>query len=425
METETQFTLIDRVAWGGGKVPSAFGMRDLRLHLHVIGKTGSGKTTLLRNLLSNLIEAGHGCGVIDPHGDLAEEMLDLVPPQRMRDVLYFQPGDVEHPVSFNPLASKKPPHLVAADLVSAFKAIWIDSWGPRMEYILFNTLAALAECQNVTLLSATRMYVDEQYRAWVVRQVRDPVVRRFWLEEFESYDSRFRREAVAPIQNKLGQFFGHAPIRNILGQVRSRVDVAHIMDQGGIVIVNLAKGEIGEEGAHLLGALLINEFHSAALGRVGTPETERRDFTLIVDEFQNFMSETAVSLLAEARKYRLSLVLSHQYLGQLRERIRDSVLGNVGTTISFRVGAEDAELLSRSYGDHFSPSQFVDLDPFELFVRPTPRIGFPFRGFSHPPNGTHYGRGPAIREESRRRFTQSRSKVEERLRRWLNGPSSV
>jgi hypothetical protein len=192
------------------------------------------------------------------------------------------------------------------------------------------------------------------------------------------------------------------------------------MDEGGIVIANLAKGELGEEGAHLLGALLINEFQGAALGRVGTSESERRDFILVADEFQNFMSETAVSLLAEARKYRLSLVLSHQFLGQLRERIKDSVLGNVGTTISFRVGAEDTELLSRGYGGEFSPAQFVDLQPYEVLVRPTPRIGVPFRGFSLPPSDTRYGKGQAIRLLSRERFTASRSQVEERIARWLS-----
>lgn len=287
-----------RLNWGE---ESLFGIQrdDRRHHLHVIGKSGSGKTTLLQNLIVQDIEAGHGVGVIDPHGDLAETLLDLIPPRRTDDVVYFDPADRDYPIALNLLKFKTSPHLVASGIVGAFKNIWRDSWGPRLEYILYAAVAALVDCENATLLGAQRMLSDDKYRAWVVRQVKDPMVRSFWTNEFGGYDKKFLQEAIAPIQNKVGQLFMAAPIRNILGQVRSRVDTRFMMDEGRIFIGNLSKGRLGEDKSNLLGALLATQFQLAAMSRADIPEEHRRDFFLYIDEFQNFTSDSFSSMLSE------------------------------------------------------------------------------------------------------------------------------
>ncbi len=350
-----------RQGWGSEVL---FGIKNVghRQHVYTIGKTGSGKTTLLRNLLIQHIEAGHGVGLIDPHGDLAEELLNHIPSSRTRDVVYFNPSDLEYPIGINLLANVPPDsrHLIASGIVAAFKSIWRDSWGPRMEYILYNSLAALLDCENVTLLGVTRLLTDSTFRARVIRQIRDPFVKNFWQEEYENYDERFRREAISPIQNKLGQFLMNPPIRNILGQVKSKIDFSFMMDNRRIFIANLSKGKLGADKANLLGSLLTTQFQLAAMARSDVPEKERQDFFLFIDEFQNFATDAFASILSEARKYRLCLTLSHQYIDQLPLEIRQAVFGNVGTLISFRVGNGDAEVLQKEFGNNFVGTQFMD-----------------------------------------------------------------
>jgi energy-coupling factor transporter ATP-binding protein EcfA2 len=320
--------LGERQDWGE---PQPFGISavDQRQHIYVIGKTGSGKTTLLRNMIIQHIEKGHGVGLIDPHGDLAEELLNDIPPRRADHLLYFNPGDLEFPIAMNLLANVPPDdrHLVASGIVSAFKGIWRDSWGPRLEYILYNALMALLDCQNVSLLGVNRMLIDERYRAWVIRQIKDPFIRSFWAEEYAGYDPRFQREAIAPIQNKLGQFLLNPVIRNILGQVKNKVSVPFIMDNGRLLIANLSKGHLGEDKANLLGSLLVTQLQLGALARARISESKRRDFHLFIDEFQNFSTDAFASILAEARKYRLCLILSHQYIDQVSLALRQAVFG--------------------------------------------------------------------------------------------------
>ncbi|TAL05005.1 MAG: DUF87 domain-containing protein, partial [Verrucomicrobia bacterium] len=278
---DTLIQIGTREDWGS---ESSFGIRqsDARHHTYIIGKTGSGKTTLLRNMILQHLYLGHGLALLDPHGDLADELLDHFPPSRANDLVYFNPGDLEFPVGLNLLANVPPDsrHLVASGIVAAFKSIWRDSWGPRMEYILHNALLALLDCENTSLLGVNRLLTDAEYRAWVIRQVKDPFVRSFWTEEFASYDARFVREAIAPIQNKIGQFLMNAPIRNILGQVKSKIDFRFIMDTGRVFIANLSKGKLGADKANLLGSLLTTQFQLAAMSRADTPETDRRDFHL-------------------------------------------------------------------------------------------------------------------------------------------------
>ena len=414
----------ERDHWGQ-PLPFGLSATDARQHLYLIGKTGSGKTTLLRNLLIQHIAAGHGVGLIDPHGDLAEELLHHIPPERADHLVYFNPGDLDFPIGLNLLANVAPDdrHLVASGIVGAFKGIWRDSWGPRLEYILYNAIAALLDCPNTTLLGVNRLLTDANYRAWVVRQIQDPFIREFWANEYASYDSRFQREAIAPIQNKLGQFLQSPVIRNILGQVRTKVSIPFVMDTGRLFIANLSKGKLGHDKANLLGSLLTTQFQLAAMARGNLPEEERRDFYLFIDEFQNFSTDAFASILAEARKYRLCLVLSHQYIDQLALPVRQAVFGNVGTLVSFRVGHTDAEVLRDEFGHEFAEQQLVDLDRFELVVKllesGTNRT--PFRARSLSPLENRVGRREKLIARSRERFATQRQEVEAKLNRWL-GP---
>jgi hypothetical protein len=401
---------------------------DARYHTYVIGKTGSGKTTLLRNLILQHLYLGHGVGLIDPHGDLAEELLDHYPPSRADDLVYFNPADLDHPVSLNLLANIPPDErpLVASGLVEAFKSLWRDSWGPRMEYILFNALSALLDCQNVSLLGVNRLLTEEGYRAWVIRQIKDPFIRQFWTDEFAGYDARFVREAIAPIQNKLGQFLLHPPIRNILGQVRRKVDFRFMMDRRRVLIANLSKGQLGADKANLLGSLLVTQFQLAAMSRANRPESERVDFHLFIDEFHNFTTDSFAAALAEARKYRLNLTLAHQYLDQLSPTIRSSVLGNAGTVLAFRLGATDAEVLAHEFGETYVPSQLTDLDRFELFARPMEAGGaaIPFRARALAPLSEPRGRRQLLIQRSRERFSATRRQVEAVLGNSLRGSAT-
>src|SRR5450756_1136897 len=276
----------------GQKHPLVLSHADRRQHLYVIGKSGTGKTTLLRNLIMQDIEAGHGVGVVDPHGDLINDILEHIPRRRIEDVVLFNPADAEFPVGFNPLGAASDRHLAASGIVGAFKSIWGEFFGPRMEYILYAAVAALLECENVSLLGLPRMLTDKRYRSWVMRQVKDPVVRSFWENEFENYSEKFAQEAIAPIQNKVGQLLMSPLLRNILGQVKSRIDARYVMDNGKIFLADLSKGKLGADKSNLIGALLVTEFQLAAMSRADVPERERRDFFLHVDEFQSFATDS-------------------------------------------------------------------------------------------------------------------------------------
>jgi energy-coupling factor transporter ATP-binding protein EcfA2 len=426
MNNQPTITIGERYGWDNYR---AFGISqvDQRQHIYVIGKTGSGKTTLLRNLILQHITLGHGVGLIDPHGDLAEELLHHIPPSRADHLVYFNPGDLEFPIGLNLLANVAidSRHLVASGIVGAFKGIWRDSWGPRLEYILYNAISALLDCKNATLLGVNRMLIDTAYRAKVISQIKDPFVRAFWTEEYAEYDPRFQREAIAPIQNKVGQFLLNPVIRNILGQVKNKISIPFMMDHQRIFIANLSKGHLGEEKANLVGSLLTSQFQLGAMGRSDIPESNRRDFYLFIDEFQNFSTDAFVSILAEARKYRLCLVLSHQYIDQLSLPIRQAVFGNVGTLISFRIGDSDAEVMEKEFGNSISRSELADLDRYEAVVKllyngsnPTP-----FRARMLPPIQSTVGRKDNLIAHCRQRFALPRYVIDQKLSRWMNRDS--
>ena len=319
-----------------------------------IGKSGTGKSTLLFNLMMADLAHGRGFALLDPHGDLARDVADAVPTQRTNDVVYFDPADLSHPVAFNPLERVAPDHrpLVAAHIAAAFKHLWGDSWGPRLEYILGNSIRLLLDAPGTTLLGLPRLLVDDKYRSRLLATCRDPVIRAFWLREFAEYQDRFVTEAISPIQNKIGALLSPPALRNIIGQKRSTIDIPGIMNGGRVLIVNLSKGRLGEGPAHLLGAFLATAFAQAAESRADIREADRRDFTLYADEFQNFATDSFASILSEARKWRLNLALAHQFLGQLPPLLRQAVIGNAGTVIAFRLGAEDAPLIADELGHH-------------------------------------------------------------------------
>jgi hypothetical protein len=393
---------------------------DRAQHLYVVGKTGLGKSTLLRNLILQDLYAGRGVGLLDPHGDLAREVLDAIPKARTNEVLYFTPGDLEYPVGLNllPKVPRDQEHLVVAGVLSAFRGIWAGSWGPRLEYILGHALAALLDYGGFTVLALPRLLTDDAFRDRVASRIRDPVVRAFWRDEYARYERRFRLEAIAPIQNKVGRLLANAPMRNVLGQTRNRFDARFIMDRSRIMIANLSKGVIGEDHSRLLGALLLSQFQWAAMQRSGNPEAPRTPFYLYIDEFQSFATEALTSILAEARKYGLVLILAHQYLDQLTDEIRQSVFGNVGNLIAFRVGQADARILEDELGGDVKMGNLVSLGKHEIYARllDQGRMREPFRGKTLPPvQPTANGRSGAVIRSSRERYGRPRVEVERRI----------
>ncbi len=401
-----------------------FGIKldDRRRHMYVIGKTGMGKTTLLENMVLNDIYAGHGVGLVDPHGDFAEKIINYIPPNRINDVVYFNPADIDFPIGFNILETINPRyrHLVASGLMGVFKKIWPDVWSSRMEYILNNTLLALLEYPNTTLLGINRLLADDVYRRRVVRSLKDPVVKAFWETEFASYNDRYKQEAVAPVQNKIGQFLSASVIRNIVAQVKSRINIREIMDGKKIFIMNLSKGRIGEDNSRLLGGMLITKIQLAAMERVDMPENERKDFFLYVDEFQNFATESFANILSEARKYRLGLIMAHQYMEQLDEMVLAAVIGNVGTLVTFRVGSTDAEILAKELMPVFIETDLVNLAKFQTYLKLMIDgvASQPFSANTLPPIGSETESAEKVIKVSRERYAVQREKIEDKIMRW-------
>lgn len=349
--------------------------KDRRQHMYIIGKTGVGKSSLMSNLIIQDIANGEGICVIDPHGELAESILRRIPEERADDVIYFNPADADYHIGFNVLELPDPKykHLAASGLMAIFTKMWSNVWSARMEYILNNAILALLDTPGASLLGVNRIMVDKDYRQEIINNVKDPVVRAFWVHEYEEWRDQFRNEAIAPIQNKVGQFLSTALVRNIVGQTRSTINIFDIMNESKILIINVSKGTIGEDNSALLGGMLITKIQLAAMERVRIPEDERVDFYLYVDEFQNFATDSFASVLSEARKYRLNLILAHQYIGQLvtdvSTKVRDAIFGNTGTMITFRVGAVDAEFLEQEFQPEFMAEDLVNLPNYCVYLK--------------------------------------------------------
>ena len=343
---------------------------DRLRHALIIGKTGTGKSTVLRNIAVQDIAAGRGFALLDPHGDVAEELLDCIPKSRVNDVVYFNPADLDHPIGFNLLGGvdEDARPMVAAGVVDAFRHIWRESWGPRLEHILYNCCAALLDTPNSSICGIPLLLTNERYRDRVVKHVTDIAVRNFWNEEFHSYSDKFRTEAIAPVLNKVGKLLHTPAIRNIFCQASSTINLRFIMDNHRILIANLAKGSIGDEAANLIGSFLVTRLHQAALSRTNIPKNERVDFHVLADEFQSFTTDSFAQALSEARKYGLSLTLATQYLSNVTPEVRAAALGNVGTLMVFRVGVEDAEIFVKEF-EPMRHDQLAELSAYNAWVR--------------------------------------------------------
>jgi hypothetical protein len=354
---------------------AAFGIkrRDRVRHMYVIGKTGMGKSTLLENMAIQDIRNGEGMAFIDPHGSTADRIMEYVPEHRIKDVVYFAPFDMEFPIAFNVMedVGYDKRHLVVSGLLSAFRKIWVDAWSARMEYILSNTLLALLEYPGSTLLDVNRLLINKHFRKKVVDNVKDPIVKSFWVDEFANYTDRYTQDATPAIQNKVGQFTSNPLIRNIVGQAKSSFDVRRLMDEKKILIINLSKGRVGEVNATLLGSMLVTKIYLGAMSRADVPADVMKglpDFYFYVDEFQNFANESFSDILSEARKYKLNLIITHQYVEQMEEEVRDAVFGNVGTTVAFRVGPFDAETLETIFEPQFTATDLVNLGFAQIYL---------------------------------------------------------
>lgn len=345
--------------------------KDRRKHVYIIGKTGTGKSTLIANMAINDMRNRRGFCVIDPHGDLCEVLLDYIPSYRVNDVIYLDPSDQERAFGLNPLEISEPHQreLVVSGIVAIFNKLYGHSWGPRLEYILRNTLMSVIDLPDATLLMVPEMLANDSFRAKVVAGLKDPVLKSFWENEFANYTDRLKAESIMPIQNKVGQFVSSTVIRNIIKSPKSTIDLQAAMDEGKIILLNLAQGKLGEDNAALLGAMTITKIQLAAMNRVHQKEEDRRDFYLYVDEFQNFATTSFVKILSEARKYRLNLTLANQYIGQVPEEIRAAIFGNAGTMMSFLIGAEDSSFMAREFGERFKEEDLLALGNYRAIVK--------------------------------------------------------
>lgn len=408
-----------------------FGIKEKnrRGHMYILGQTGTGKSTLVQNMAVSDIRQREGLALVDPHGDLAEGLLHFVPKERIQDVVYFNPADLARPVAFNPLERVEPEerHLVASGLISVLKKIWPDFWGPRLEHLLRHSLLTLLEIPGSTLLDVPRLLTDQGFRKGVLARISDRELKEFWQMEFEKYSAWLRSDAVSPILNKIGQFLAARPLRNIVGQKENTFDLREVMDQGKILVVNLSKGKIGEDNSALLGAMVLTKVQLAALGRSDMPEEKRRPFYLYADEFHNFLTLSFADILSEARKYGLNLILAHQYIEQLDDKIRAAVFGNAGTVVCFRVGTRDARHLAQEFYPVFEMEDLLNLPNYHIYLKLMidGRTSLPFSAVTLPPPERHRSSKEEVVRLSRETYGRPQAEVERDLRSrpwWTPGP---
>ncbi len=408
-------------------IPFGIKTEDRRRHMYLVGKTGSGKSSyFLRTMIAGDILDGNGICVIDPHGDLVEEALTMIPEHRMKDVIYLDPSDINNPISLNIIdqMSGESIDLVADGVVSVFKRFFGDSWGPRLQYILTNTVLTLLMCQNVSLLAVQRILTDTNYRKFLLKQISDPFLLKFWSEEYAKIakNEKMLAEVLSPIQNKVGRFLGPEIIRNMVGQVTNSLNFRDIMDTKKILLVNLSQGKIGEENSALLGSLLVTRLYTTAMQRANVAQTQRNDFYVYVDEFQNFATDTFIKILSEARKYGLNLVVTHQYIDQIAPEIQNAIFGNVGTLMNFVVGQQDANRLEKEYEPFIKSEDLVNLEKFRFVAKMTidGAQSQPFTGVGIRPNFTQFNLQEQIKALSREMYAKDKETVESKIKKWAN-----
>lgn len=427
-------TPIGITNWRSQGKPFGIKDRDRLTHLYITGKSGSGKSTLISTMAVSDIERGLGIAIIDPHGELAKSLLDYVPKGRIPDVIYFNPQDAEFPIGFNPLKGIHPSHfhLVASGVISTFKKLWYESWGPRMEHILRYALLTLLEYRNASLLDIQPLLTNKDYREHILSKCINPDLFAFWHNEFDKYSPTLRTEAIAPILNKLSLLSANGLLRNIVGQKHRSFNMQDVMDEGKILICNLSKGTLGEDASALLGSMLITSIQLAALHRTKQPEHMRKSFYLYVDEVHSFISLSFTSILSESRKYGLSLIMAHQYIEQLPEAIRSAVFGNVGTMITFRVGAADAEYLAKEFAPVFTEIDLVNLPKYSMYLKLMidGATSLPFSAITLPLGKSDELHKNECIVHSRAQYGRKRQSVEEEIRSRYNpkdrtSPSSL
>ncbi|MDA1168927.1 MAG: type IV secretion system DNA-binding domain-containing protein [bacterium] len=418
----TSGVLLGNNIYRGIETPVYLAESDRRRHLYLIGQTGTGKTTMFLNMIVQDIQAGHGVGVIDPHGDLIEEILQHIPQERAKDVVLFDPRDKDMPLGFNILEAKdsNQKDLIVNEVVQILQKLAArlnpESIGPMFEHYLRNALLALVEDENSTLLDVPRMLVDEKFRNAIIAKNTNPTVLQFWQQEFaQSQRGQMSADMLSYVISKLGRFISNETVRNIIGQAKSSFDVREVMDNQKILLCNLSKGQLGDINSDLLGFVLVSKIQIAALGRANMPEHQRKDFYLYLDEFQNFTTDSIATILSEARKYKLNLNLTHQFIKQLDDPIRDAVFGNVGTILSYRIGVEDGEFMEKQFAPVFTQYDLVNLHRFTAVIRllanGTPERSFSLSGAMPPQHGNPEV-ADVVRANSRREYGRSKNAVE-------------
>lgn len=366
-----QLTLIGDTDYRGDKI--RFGVReeDKFRHMYIVGKTGTGKSTFINNMIISDMRAGNGLCLLDPHGELVDDLLEYIPSNRINDVILFDVGDAEYPIGFNLLQAdnEDEKNRIASGVVSTFQKLFDNSWGPRLEYILRNVVLSVIDYPNATLMHILRVLTDKEFREEVISNVKDPVLLKFWNNEFNKWQDKQREEAVGPITNKVGQFLSSRLVRNIFGQPRTRLSIRKAMDQGKIILVNLSKGKIGEDNANMIGSLLVTKIQIDAMGRADMAKHLRKPFYLYIDEFQNFATKSFATILSEARKYKLSLIVANQYTSQLDEAIKDAIFGNVGTIFAFTLGYDDASVMTSQFKEIVATNDLISLPKFTAYTR--------------------------------------------------------
>ncbi len=352
-----------------------FGMKrvDRRRHIYIIGKSGVGKSKMLELFIRQDVAYSHGLCLIDPHGDVIEEILDFIPKEKIEDVVIIDPSDRDYPVSFNPLQNVDPEfkHQLTQGLIEVMEKQFGANWTPRLEHVFRFTCLALLDYPHATMRGMISMLTDRNYRQKVVEYIEDDMVKRFWAIEFADWSEKFDTDAIIPLVNKLGQFLSDPMLRNIFGQKENKVDLEQLMREKKIILINLSKGKLGEENSSFFGSMFITKIKQAGMSRAKLPERDRHDFYLYVDEFHNLVTETFENLLSEARKYGLCLTVAHQYVGQIIERVRLAVLGNVGTIIIFRIGGSDAVILEPDMAPIFKTKDMINLGMQEFYIKMT------------------------------------------------------
>ncbi len=419
---EPNISLFGETNYHNNKEVFGIKRKDRSRHLYTVGKSGSGKSKFMELLIKEDLEAGKGVGVLDPHGDLVDNIMEFIPKDRVKDVVYFDPADVNFPISFNPMENVEEEYKmqVTIGFIQIFKKLFGSNWTDRLEHVLRYTVLALLDSPNTTVLSILKMLTDKNYRQNIVSRIKDNVVKNFWVSEFAGWSEKFDAEAITPLLNKVGQFVSTNMIRNIIGQPTNKFDIRDVMDNEKILLMKVSKGLLGEENSGLLGSMIITKLYQAAMSRADMKEEQRKHFYFYVDEFQNFATETFGEILSEARKYRLNLTIAHQYMGQVSPYIQKTIFGNVGSIVSFRVGADDASSLAEEYTPVFKERDIINLGVREFYCKMSVdgeiREAFSGRTLTVPSVKEHFV--PEIIQQSREKYCNPKSEVEEMLNKW-------